>query len=154
MAVKALESLSRFRDSDIILRVDVFIARDAAADLEILNRLRPSPPLWGFLIGHMRGPRCFVERIFPAGAGAVLPSPVELDAIDRGLGRKVVGLFAVRPSAAFRRSVAGSYFYGRLVLDVRPAKKGPALRAFAVEFDGKFLLVPTALRREPKKAKP
>ena len=142
--------LSHFRESDIIRRVDAFITREAAADLEVLNRLRPAPPAWGFLIGHKRGPRVFVERLFPAGAGSVLPSPGELDEIDRGFGRKVVGLFAVRPSAAFRKSVAGPYFYGRLVLEVRPARKGVALRSFVVEFDRKFVLAPVALRHGRK----
>ncbi len=134
--------------------MDALITAEAAADLEILNRLRPAPRAWGFLVGHRRGPRILVERLFPAGAGVGLPSPVELDAIDRGLGRRIVGLFAVRPSAAFRKAAAGPYFYGRLVLDVRPSRKAPVLRAFVVEFDGRFLLVPVALGHDRKGEKP
>jgi hypothetical protein len=134
--------------------MDVLITRDAALDFDVLNLLRPAPPAWGFLIGHKRGPRFFVERIFPAGPQAVLPSPGELDEIDRGFGRKVVGLFAVRPSAAFRRSVAGPYFYGRLVLDVRPSKNGPVLRPYVVELDHKFVLEPVVLRHGRKGERP
>jgi hypothetical protein len=130
--------------------VDAFITREAAADLDVLNRLRPFPTAWGFLLGHRRGPRVFVERLFPAGAGAALPPPGELDEIDRGFGRRIVGLFAVRPSPAFRRSVAGPYFYGRLVLEVRPAKNGPALKLFVVEFDRKFVLAPAVVRHGRK----
>jgi len=138
--------LSHPGDSDIIRIVDAVITAEAAADLDVLNRLRPSPRAWGFLIGHRRGPRVFVERLFPAGAGAVLPSPGELDRIDRRFGRTIVGLFAVRPSAAFRKAAAGPYFYGRLVLDVRPSKNRPALRLSVVEFDRKFVLAPAVLR--------
>lgn len=134
--------------------MDAFITAEAAADLEVLNRLRPRPNTWGFLVGHARGPRVFVERLFTAGAGAGLPSPAELDAIDLALGRRMVGLFAVRPSAAFRKSVLGPYFYGRLVLDVRPSRKAPVLKPLAVEFDGKFRLAPVALRRDRKGGKP
>ena len=146
--------MSHFRDSDIIRRVDALLTAEAAADLEVLNRLRPAPNAWGFLIGHARGPRVFVERLFPAGAGTVLPSPAELDAIDRGLGRRMVGLFAVRPTAAFRKAAAGPYFCGRLLLDIRPSRKAPVLKPFVVEFDGKFLLAPIVLRHDGKGGKP
>ena len=135
--------------------MDAFLTAEAAADIDVLNRLRPAASAWGFLVGHRRGPRVVVERLVPAAAGAGLPPPGELDGIDRDLGRKVVGLFAVRPSAAFRRSAAGPYFYGRLLFDVRPSRKGPAaVKPFVVEFDGKFLLAPVALRRGGKGGRP
>lgn len=127
---------------------------EAAADLEVLNRLRPAPNTWGFLIGHTRGPRILVERLFTAGAGAVLPSPAELDAIDRGLGRRMVGLFAVRPTAAFRKAAAGPYFYGRLFFDIRPSMKAPLLKPFVVDFNGRFVLAPVAPERGRKGKKP
>jgi len=146
--------LSRPRESAIIRSVDALLTAEAAADLEVLNSLRPVTDTWGFLIGHTRGPRVLVERLFTAGAGAALPSPAELDAIDRGLGRRIVGLFAVRPTAAFRKAAAGPDFYGRLVLDIRPSRKAPVLRSFVVEFDGKFLLAPIVLRHGRKGGKP
>ncbi len=134
--------------------MDAFLTAEAAADLEVLNRLRPAPGAWGFLVGHRTGPCVYVERLFPAGAGAAIPPPGELDAIDRGLGRGMVGLFAVRPTAAFRKTAAGPYFYGRLVLDIRPSPRGPVVRSFVVEFDGRFRFAPVALRRGRKGQKP
>ena len=157
--------LSRPRESDIIRSVDAFLTADAEADLAAINRLRPGPDAWGFLIGHRRGPRVLVERLFPAGAGHALPPPAEIDTIDRGFGRKIVGLYAVRPSAAFLKTAAGPYFYGRLVLDIRPSRREPVLKLSVVEFasrippsrsttNGRFRLTTVAVRTAGKGERP
>ncbi len=130
--------------------MDVFISREASVDLDALKIMRPEPSAWGLLIGHRRGPRFFVERIFPAAAGAVLPPPGGLDELDRLFGRKVVGFFAVRPGAALKKSLLGPYFYGRVLLDVHFSRGGPVLRAFVVEFDRTFFLAPVPLEPGPK----
>jgi hypothetical protein len=142
--------LSHFRESDIIRNVDVLITREASAGLDALRVLRPAPSAWGLLIGHRRGPRFFVERIFPAAAGAVLPPPGGLDELDRLFGRKVIGLFAVRPGATLRKSLLGPYFYGRVFLDVRFSQGKTALKPFLVEFNRVFFLAPVPLAAGPK----
>jgi len=128
----------------------VFITREALTDVKALAVLCPVPPAWGFLVGHKRGLSVFVERLFPACGGAVPPPAERFDELDRLFGRKVVGLFAVRPGPAFKRSLAGPYFYGRLFLDVRFSKRGPVVRPFVVDFDRKFFLVPVPLETVPK----
>jgi hypothetical protein len=130
--------------------MDVFITREASDNLKALKVLRPGPSAWGFLIGHKRGCRFFVEQVFPAGAGAGLPPPGGLDELDRLLGRRVIGLFAVRPAAALKKSLLGPYFYGRLFLDVRLSKRELGLRPFVVEFDRVFFLAPVPLKTGPK----
>jgi hypothetical protein len=145
-----LHPLSRFKESDIIRRVDVFITRDASLDIKALSVLRPGPPAWGFLVGHKRGHRVFVERLFPACSAALPPPAERLDELDRLLGRRVVGLFAVRPGAGLKKSLLGPYFYGRVFLDVRFPKSGPVVRPFVVEFDRAFFLAPVGLLPGPK----
>ena len=124
---------------------------EASLDLKALALLRPKPPTWGLLIGHRRGGRVFVERFFPAGAGTALPAPVRLDELDRGLGRRIVGCFAVRPSPAFKKSLLAPYFYGRLFLDVSSGKRGPRLKPYVVEFSRTFRFVPVRLEPGPKR---
>lgn len=126
---------------------------EASLDLTALTLLRPKPPAWGLVLGHRRGGRVFVERFFPAGSGAALPAPGVLDELDRGLGRRLVGIYAVRPSAAFKKMLLAPYFYGRLFLDVRPAKTGPRVRPYAVEFGRGFRLVPVRLAPELERGK-
>jgi hypothetical protein len=140
-----LHPLSRFREFDIIRRVDVFITREAFAQIKALKALRPGPSAWGFLLGHKRARRFFVEGLFPACGVDVPPSPERLDELDRLLAGRVIGLFAVRPAAALKKSVLGPYFYGRLFLDIRLSKKGPVVRSFIIEFDREFVLAPVPL---------
>ncbi|MGD1010258.1 MAG: hypothetical protein ABR951_08935 [Candidatus Aminicenantales bacterium] len=134
--------------------MDVFITREALTDVKALAVLRPQPPAWGFLVGHKRGRRVFVERLFPACGTPIPPPPERFDELDRLLGRKVVGLFAVRPGPAFKRSLAGPYFYGRLFLDVRLSRRGPIVRPFVVDFARKFFLAPVLLETGPKGGPP
>jgi hypothetical protein len=134
----------------IIRNVDVLITREASVDLDALKILRPAPSAWGLLIGHRRGPRIFVERLFPAAAGAVLPPHGGLDELDRLFGRKVVGIFAVRPGAALMKSLLGPYLYGRVLLNVRFSRDMTFLKPFLVEFDRAFILAPVRLEAGPK----
>ena len=130
--------------------MDVFVTPEAARDLEALVLLRPGPSAWGLLLGHKRGRRVFVERFFPAGTADALPAPGRLDGLDRSLGRRLVGFYAVHPAASFRKSLLAPYCYGRLFFDVRPAKAGPGLRPYTVAFDGAFSLAPVRLAPGPK----
>lgn len=134
----------------IIRNVDVFVTRKASVDLDALRILRPAPSAWGLLIGHRRGPRFFVERIFPAPAGAVLPPPGDLDDLDRRLGRKVIGFFTFRPGAALKKTFLGPYFYGRVLLEVRFSRDKTVAKPFLVEFDRAFILAPVPLEYGPK----
>ncbi len=134
--------------------MDVVITGEAGADLEALCLLRPGPSAWGLLLGHKRGRRVFVERFFPAGTGGGLPAPSRLDKLDRSLGRRLVGFYAVRPAASFKRSLLAPYSFGRLFFDIRPAKSGPGIRPFVVEFDRGFSFAPVRLAPGPKGRRP
>jgi hypothetical protein len=140
----------RALESDIIRSVDVLITGEAALGLEALNVLRPGRAAWGVLVGHKRGHRYLIEHVFFAGAGTALPSLRAFDELDRLWDGRIVGLLAIRPDAAFKKLLLGPYFYGRLYLDLRPAKNGPRLRAYAVDFDRVFFLSPVRLERGPE----
>jgi hypothetical protein len=134
--------------------MEVSITREASAGLGALKFLRPGPSAWGFLLGHRRGRRFFVEQVFPACAGAVPPPPGELDELDRALGRRVIGLFGLRPGRALKKSFACPYFYGRLFLDVRFSKRGLVVKPSVVEFEGTYFLAPAALKSGRAGGKP
>ena len=128
----------------------MFVTLEASVELDALRALRPAPSAWGLLVGHRRGSRIFVERIFPAATGAALPPHSGLDELDRLFGRKVVGVFAVRPGAALMKSLLGPYLYRRVLLDVRFSRDKIVLKPFLVEFDRAFYLAPIALEAGPK----
>ena len=132
-------------ESDIIQTVDVLITRVALLELKALNALKPRPRFWGLLIGHKRGFRFIVERIFPAGEAASRPSAEGFEALDRLSEGRIIGVFAVRPGVSLRRTFLDPFFYGKLFLDVSLGGKGPCVKSYVVEYDRAFFFLPVPL---------
>lgn len=130
----------------IIRLVDVLITGEALLEIRALGIIGPGAPAWGFLIGHRRGPRFFVEKVLVAGR-CDPDSAVRRFRETEGLwpGR-VVGLYAVRPGPDIKRAVLGPFFYGKLFVELRFARKGPVIRPFVVEFADRFRFEPIPLQ--------
>ena len=120
--------------------MDVFITPEARREIEALRVVRPAASTWGFLIGHKRGFRFIVENVFPVGSGRALPSERLLAGLDRIWPGGVIGLFAVRPGAAFKKAILGPAWYGKLVLDLGSTARKQSVRSFVVEFERRFFL--------------
>jgi hypothetical protein len=125
--------------------VDVFITPEARRELEALRIVRPDPSTWGLLVGHKRGFRFIVEKVFPAGSGRALPSERLLAGLDRIWPGGVIGLFAIRLNAPVKKAVLGPMFYGRLVLDLGSTARKPSIRPSIVDFERRFFLAPVML---------
>jgi hypothetical protein len=125
--------------------VDVFITPEARREIEALRVVRPAASTWGFLIGHKRGFRFIVEKVFPAGNGRALPDERALAGLDRIWPGGVIGLFAIRLSAPVKKAVLGPMFYGKLVLDLGFNARKESVRPFVVKFERIFFLAPVPL---------
>lgn len=134
--------------------MDVLVTREAALEIEALAIVRPSGPAWGFLIGHKRGFRFFVEKVLAAGSAEPGTAERRFKEVERLWPGRVIGLFAVRPGAPLRRSLLGPFFYGKLFVVLRFRGRRPEVRPFTVEYDGKFLLAPVPLAPAAKKGGP
>ena len=130
--------------------MDVQITPEARREIEALRILRPRSSAWGFLVGHKRGPRFFVEKVFPAAGAAAAPSEPLIATIDTVWPGRVIGLFAVRPAPEFRKALLGPVLYGKLFLRLGPIPGKSSLRPFVVEFDRKFFLQPVSLAKAGK----
>jgi hypothetical protein len=125
--------------------VDVFITPEARRELEALRVVRPAASTWGFLVGHKRGFRFIVEKVFPAGNGRALPSERLLAGLDRIWPGGVIGLFAFRPGAAFKKAILGPAWYGKLMIQLSASADVFAMRPSVIEFKTKFFIAPVAL---------
>lgn len=124
--------------------MDAFIAADARQAFDALTTLSPGRKLLGVLIGHKRGHRFIVERIFPAPPGFRLDERDILRA-DEAFAGRAIGFFASGDMARLKAALRGPAAAGRLLLSVRTEKRGPAFKAYAVDFDGRFRFVPLPL---------
>jgi hypothetical protein len=122
--------------------MDVFITPEAGREIEALGVLRLKPGAWGVLVGHKRGFRYIVEKVFPAPIRVTRPDEKLIAGLDGVWPGRTIGLFAFRPDAAFKKAVLGPAWYGKLVLQMTGPAKAPALRPSVVEFGRKFILVP------------
>ncbi len=105
--------------------MDVLITPEARREVEALRIVRPAPATWGALIGHKRGFRFIVEKIFPAGSRRVLPNGRLLDELDRVWRGRIIGLYAVRPGTAFKKAVLGPAWYGKLIIHMSLSARTP-----------------------------
>jgi hypothetical protein len=129
--------------------MDAYLTSEARRSLEALALLGGAR---GYLIGHRRGPRFFVESLVPA-AGSRSFSGTDLRALERVLGAAVIGFFAVGPGrAAAKKETLRPFGCGKLFLEALPRRgQSLELRAFAVEFDGKFGHEPVPLAPAPER---
>lgn len=125
--------------------MDAFITPEARREIDALMVFRPKPGTWGVLVGHTRGFRFIVEKAFPAGDGGSVPDERLLAGLDGVWPGRTIGLFAVRPGAAFTKAVRGPAWYGKLVLRLTGPARSPAMRPSVVEYKRRFFLAPIAL---------
>jgi hypothetical protein len=104
----------------------------------------------GYLIGHRRGPRVYVEAIMPAGKGHAFPVE-QFHLLDDIYDGRTVGFFFFGGGRRAERRILQPFAYGKIVLEALPrGRRAPALKAFSVEYDGRFTLSPVPLASSPK----
>lgn len=128
--------------------MDVCPTEDAGRCLKALSLLSPSGQC-GYLIGHRRGPRIYIESVIPAGKAH--PFSVEqfrlLDAVFEG---RTVGFFFMGCERSAEKRILQPFAYGKIVLKVRPTGRLAAgMKAFSVEYDGRFRLSPVPMASAP-----
>jgi hypothetical protein len=129
--------------------VDVFLTDDAERSLKALSLLSESGQC-GYLIGHRRGPRVYVEAIIPAGKGHSFPIE-QFHLLDDVYDGRTVGFFFFGGGRRAERRILQPFAYGKIVLEARPGgRRAPALKAFSVEYDGRFTLSPVPLASSPE----
>jgi len=129
--------------------VDVFLTDDAERSLKALSLLSAAGHC-GYLIGHKRGPRIYVEAVIAAGKGHTF-SAEEFQLLDDIYDGRTVGFFFLGGGRSAESRILQPFAYGKTVLEVRPGGRGnPVLKAFSIEHDGGFTLSPVPLASSPK----
>ncbi len=122
--------------------MDAYLTAEAGLILKAAGRLSDSPQC-GFLIGHRRGPRHFVESIVPAGADCPF-SCAQVRILERLFEGRVAGFYIIGKGRGLRDRLLEPQACGKLLLVASPGRDA-AFKAYTVEFDGKFRLSPIPL---------
>jgi hypothetical protein len=104
----------------------------------------------GFLFGHKRGQRFYVEKAYPS-SGVAFSVPERCRALDRLSEGKMIGFYS---SSSSSKSLAGFLqpaFFGKLVLRAEVGSGARlSLKPHVVEFDKSFYFLPISLCSRPK----
>jgi hypothetical protein len=91
-----------------------------------------------------------VEAIIPAGKGHAF-GVEQFHLLDDIYDGRTVGFFFFGGGRRAKSRILQPFAYGKIVLEARPGgRKTPALKAFSVEYDGRFTLLPVPLASSPE----
>lgn len=125
--------------------MDAYLSRDAYQSLEALNLIAPHVSPDGLLIGHKRGHRYFVEKVFPAlkGFSSFPQSYFDLDQLFEG---KLIGFFTLNPEEKKMKKILAPFAYGKLFLKIDLENKRITIQSFIIDYEEEFFLSPIRLR--------
>jgi hypothetical protein len=123
-------------------KMDIYLTSDAVRTLRAVRRLVPAGGGRGFLLGHRRGDRFYVENALPSPA-AGWPSLKSFYDLDADLGGKIIGFFVIGPSGAARKRLLQPFGTGKILIE-SPARGGPkaGFRGAMIDYLGRFAFRP------------
>ncbi|MBN1272472.1 MAG: hypothetical protein JXB26_09390 [Candidatus Aminicenantes bacterium] len=125
--------------------MDVTISREARESFSILNISGSLPQASGFLLGHKRGHRFYIEKILNTGKdlSSLISRFYEVDRLCDGL---IVGFFTSLPDQNTLNKVLAPFSCGMLLVKVIPQEKKPAIEAYMIDYEGEFILTPLPIK--------
>jgi hypothetical protein len=126
--------------------MDAYLSREAFRSLRILSLILSGSNPDGLLIGHKRGHRFFVEKIFPSRPGFFpsLKACFQLEQIFEG---SLLGFFSFKPDQKKIKKLLAPLSQGKLFLEIRSGrKKRLMMKSFVIDYEKKFFLAPIKLK--------
>ena len=127
--------------------MDAYLSRQAQQSLTALRLVSSNSIPDGFLIGHKRGHRFFVEQIFPSLKGS-FPSPQKYQELDELYEGKLLGFFLFQPNETKIKKILAPFAYRKLFLEINlNTQKGMSIKPYIIDFNKEFILVPIKLKK-------
>ncbi len=124
--------------------MDAYLSEEAYRSLEALNIARGDQD--GLLLGHIRGHRFFVEKIFPTQKGFFSNLEHYLS-LSHHFENRVIGFFAFNTDERKIRKILAPIGQGKLYLSLHPQEGGTLdIRPYRIDFQGQFYLCPIRLK--------
>lgn len=125
--------------------MDAYLSQEAYQSLTALNLISSSSSSDGLLIGHKRGHRFFVEKIFPSLPG-FFPSLKKYHELDQLFNGKLLGFFSFNPDEKKIKKILAPFACGKLFLEISSnQQKKMTIKSYVVDYDNEFFLLPVGL---------
>lgn len=120
------------------------MSEEAYRALEALNMVRRNQD--GLLLGHLRGHRFFIEKIFPTQKG-FFSSKEQYLSLNQHFGDRVIGFFSFNPDKQKAKKILAPITQGKLYLSIN-SQGGDSLdiRSYRIDFQDQFYLSPIRLK--------
>jgi len=126
--------------------MDAYLSREAYQSLKALTIISSSSKSDGFLIGHKRGYRFFVEKILPSMPG-YFPSLEKYQELDQLLDGKLLGFFSFKPDEKKIKKILAPFACGKLLLKITPGQQNKlTIQPYVIDFEKEFFLLPIKLK--------
>jgi len=132
--------------------MDAYISQEAYRQFLILKNISQRPDIDGFLLGHKRAQRYFVEKILPTEKGFFSSIENYLEA-EKNLEEELLGFFSFDYDKKKLEKILLPFAFGLLFLAVHSnQRKALTFKPYIIDFKKKFYLSSIKLKL-PKKAK-
>ena len=128
--------------------MDAYLSRNANAELNAVHLLFSEEGGSGFLLGHKRGHRIHIERIFPSCLGS-FPSEEDYFKLKKFFNDKIIGFYSVQPEETIRKKILSPLGQGKLLLEIFSGEEQyPSIQAYLVDYDEAFVMIPIKILSE------
>jgi hypothetical protein len=128
--------------------MDVYLSSDATCSLKGLFFLFSHSD--GILIGHKRGQRFYVEKIFPTGEDFSLTVD-KYSELSHIFENRIIGFFSFSSTGTKIKKILEPFAFGKLFLEICSDKENKLrIKPFTVEYKNDFFLSKIKLSKSVK----
>ena len=125
--------------------MDAYLLEEALQSLKALGTIATKSNSDGFLIGHIRGHRFFIEKIFPTQKG-FFPSFDKYLSLNQIFEDRLIGFFTFFPEEKKMKKILAPFAYGKILIQMNIDRKNRiAFKPFLIDYKKKFYLSPIRL---------
>lgn len=125
--------------------MEAFLVQQAFREIKALS-LSPSKKIQaGFLLGHSRGPRIYIEKIWPSNSGFKQAAKIYWQ-LEKTLGQEIVGFFLFPALNRAWPSILKPFACGKILMEINLKEDGSfSFNCSMIDFRHTFCLVPCPL---------
>lgn len=126
--------------------MDAYLSQEAFKSLSALSLISSSSNSDGFLIGHKRGHRFFVEKIFSSVNG-FFPSLKKYHELDQFYDGKLIGFFSFKPEKIKIKKILAPFACGKLFLELSLSQRNKMrIKSYIIDYKDEFFIFPIKLK--------